>query len=72
MSQIETAKTVAEALVKIRAVGTDVHHPTLFKSGILSPVYIDNRQVPFHPQEWKVIIKGFSALINELSLTFDV
>jgi orotate phosphoribosyltransferase len=63
---------VAKALLSIKAVGFVVDDPITFKSGILSPVYIDNRRLPFHSESWRVIIKGFEQLIEKENLTFDV
>lgn len=64
-------KKVAQALLTIGAVGFVPKNPLTFKSGLISPVYIDNRKFPFHPKEWKVIIKGFESLIAEKQITFD-
>ena len=61
---------IAEAMVAIGAVGFRPHDPIKFKSGILSPVYCDNRQFPFWPEQWGKVIKGFAALAQ--SLEFDV
>jgi orotate phosphoribosyltransferase len=66
------ARAVAQALLSIKAVGFVVENPITFKSGIVSPVYIDNRRLPFHPEIWKVIIHGFEKLVEEKNLTFDV
>lgn len=63
---------VAEALLEIGAVGFSVDHPITFKSGIVSPVYVDNRRLPFHPEQWNVIIKGFEEMIRDHALQFDV
>ncbi len=66
------AQNVAQALLSIKAVGFVVDNPITFKSGIVSPVYIDNRRFPHHPQAWKVIIEGFRQLIKEKNLNFEV
>lgn len=63
---------VARALLSIKAVGFVVDNPITFKSGIVSPVYIDNRRFPYHPQAWKVIIEGFRQLVKEKNLNFEV
>jgi orotate phosphoribosyltransferase len=49
-----------------------LQEPLKFKSGILSPVYVDNRRLPFHPSQWRVVLHSFRALINNLELPFDV
>lgn len=50
---------VARALLEIGAVGFSPDKPIRFKSGIISPVYVDNRKLPYHPQQWAVVIEGF-------------
>lgn len=66
------AKKVAEALVDIRAVGFVVDKPITFKSGIISPMYIDNRKFPSFPKEWRVLLNGFIAKMKEQKTKFDV
>lgn len=63
---------VAQALLQIGAVGFKPRQPLTFKSGIISPVYVDNRRFPFHPEAWQVVIDGFQALIADQQLDFDV
>ena len=68
----DTASLVARALLDIGAVGFTPEHPITFKSGILSPVYVDNRRLPYWPDAWAVVIDGFQALIAEQAIPFDV
>lgn len=63
---------VARALLEIGAVGFNDREPVRFKSGILSPVYVDNRRVPFYPRAWRVIIRGLAGLIAARRLDFEV
>lgn len=65
-------KEVAQALLKIGAVGFKPKEPVTFKSGIKSPVYVDNRRFPFHPEEWRIVIEGFKELIEKNSIACDV
>jgi orotate phosphoribosyltransferase len=44
-------KAVARALLQIDAVGFKPQEPLTFKSGIISPVYVDNRKFPFWPEQ---------------------
>ncbi len=67
----DTAQRVAEALLAIHAVGFRPADPMTFKSGIISPVYVDNRKFPFHPQAWKTVIEGFAERIREDAIAFD-
>ena len=65
-------KEVAQALLKIGAVGFKPSTPVTFKSGIVSPVYVDNRRFPFHPEEWKIVIEGFKDLIEKENISCDI
>jgi orotate phosphoribosyltransferase len=69
---MNTQQKIARALIEIRAVEFAPEHPIIFKSGIISPVYVDNRKFPFHPKEWKIVIEGFKDLIKENYILFDV
>lgn len=62
---------VARALLEVNAVGFSPDKPITFKSGILSPIYVDNRVLPFHPVQWHTIIEGFQTLIEAETLAFD-
>lgn len=62
---------VARALLEINAVGFSPDKPITFKSGILSPVYVDNRILPFHPVQWHAVIEGFENLVSAEGLIFD-
>lgn len=65
-------RDVARALLAINAVGFSLQNPITFKSGIKSPVYVDNRKFPFSPRYWRTILEGFSALIKERDISFDI
>src|SRR3989344_4286700 len=69
---MNTPQKIAQALIKINAVSFLPNNPIIFKSGIKSPVYIDNRKFPFHPEEWKSVIKGFANVIRKNNIDFDV
>ncbi|OGI67780.1 orotate phosphoribosyltransferase [Candidatus Nomurabacteria bacterium RIFCSPHIGHO2_01_FULL_42_15] len=69
---MNTEQKVARALLSIGAVGFVPDNPITFKSGIVSPVYIDNRKLPFHPKEWKVIIEGFAKIIKKEKIKAEV
>ena len=64
-------RSIAKALLDIGAVGFSPSRPITFKSGILSPVYVDNRSLVFHPSQWRIIIDAFAALIRDRQLNFD-
>ncbi len=66
------AVAVAEALLEIGGVGFRLGDPITFKSGIVSPVYCDNRTFPFWPAQWKKVIEGFASLLAREGIDFDV
>jgi orotate phosphoribosyltransferase len=63
---------VAQALLAIGAVGFTPENPITFKSGLLSPVYIDNRKLIFWPEQWHTIIEGFRQMIDEQQILYEV
>ena len=70
MQAVQTA--VAQILVDIGAVNFTPDAPVTFKSGIVSPVYVDNRIIPYYPDAWRAAINGFQTVINTENITFDV
>lgn len=69
---METSREIARALIQIGAVGFAVDKPITFVSGILAPVYVDNRRFPFHPAAWRKVVEGFAELIKTENITPDV
>ena len=67
-----TKQSVAKALLDIGAVGFSPDAPITFKSGIRSPVYVDNRALIYHPAAWHTIVGGFKSLVDEASVDFDI
>jgi orotate phosphoribosyltransferase len=63
---------VAQALLEIDAVIFTPDEPITFKSGIQSPVYIDNRRLPFWPVQWGTVIDAFRQIIAQEKIEFDV
>ena len=63
---------IAQALLKIDAVGFSVQDPITFTSGLKAPVYVDNRKFPFWPEEWSLVTKGFVQKIEQEKIEFDV
>lgn len=63
---------IARALLDIKAVRFSPHDPVTFRSGILSPVYVDNRLLIHWPEQWRLVIHGLRDLIEAQSLAFDV
>jgi orotate phosphoribosyltransferase len=69
---MEYQKEIARAILEIGAVGFKPTEPLTFKSGIISPVYVDNRIFPAYPDKFKLVIDGFENLIKEKKLDFDM
>lgn len=65
-----TQIAIADALLDIGAVGFTPDNPVTFKSGMVAPVYVDNRRLPFHPKHWKIVIDGCRTLIREREIEF--
>ena len=66
------ANDVAKALIGIGGVGFVPNNPIIFKSGILSPMYMDNRMFPSYPKQWGVVLDGFMAKIKEQKIEYDI
>ncbi len=66
------AKDTARALLDIGGVGFVPNNPITFKSGILSPMYMDNRMFPSYPKQWRVVLDGFMAKIKEQKIEYDM
>ena len=65
-------QSIAKALLEIGAVGFSPDAPITFKSGIRSPVYVDNRALIYHPRAWKAVVEGFRDIIATRALDYDV
>jgi len=61
MSDPGRAVAVARALLQAGTVTLTPDAPVTFKSGLRSPVYVDNRRLISQPAAWRVIIDAFAA-----------
>jgi len=66
------AKRVAEILLEIKAVALKPNEPFRYASGILSPIYTDNRLLMGYPEKRNEIINGMIDLLKEKGIKFDV
>ena len=67
-----TKRSIAKALLDIGAVGFAPGAPVTFKSGIVSPVYVDNRTLIYRPDPWRRVVEGFASVIADIGLEFDL
>ena len=71
-AQSVTPVILAKNLLDIHAVGFLLEKPLQFKSGLISPVYVDNRSLIYHPATWHNVINAMSRYVAEQGLEFDV
>lgn len=72
MNTPNTSKHIAKLLLEIQAVTLNVQEPYRYSSGILSPIYCDNRLIMSYPEKRAQVIGAFAELIQERSLHFDL
>ncbi|MFH0874510.1 MAG: orotate phosphoribosyltransferase [archaeon] len=67
-----TAYNIAEVLLSIKAIALNAKKPFRYASGILSPIYCDNRLVMSYPIARAKIIDAFVNAIKENNIQYDV
>jgi len=65
-------RTVAEILLGIKAVKLRADPPFRWASGMLSPIYIDNRMLMSYPAERKTIVNCLANVIKGMGIKADV
>lgn len=65
MPDHDRATAVAGALLDAGTVTLRPDDPVTFKSGLRSPVYVDNRQLIFRPAAWRVVIDAFAVVLPD-------
>lgn len=65
-------KAIAELLLDIKAVTINVEAPYHYRSGIISPIYCDNRLIISYPTARKTITDGFIQIIKSFDAPPDV
>ena len=66
------AKDVAKILLEIKAVTLNCEKPYRYVSGILSPIYTDNRLLMSYPEKRRKIIDALIEKAREKNLEFEV
>lgn len=72
MSSPIAEKIISEHLLNIRAIDFLLDAPVRLKSGLISPIYVDNRSLIFHPSAWHDVIETLGASLEKYALEFDV
>ena len=62
---------ISEILLKVNAVMLRTKPPFRWASGILSPIYTDNRILMSYPKERELIVDSFIKLIKHNKINFD-
>ncbi|SVC72340.1 uncharacterized protein METZ01_LOCUS325194 [marine metagenome] len=65
-------KAIAELLLNIRAVTINVEAPYHYRSGIISPIYCDNRLMISYPDERAAVVGGLVGIIESQNLKPDI
>jgi len=63
---------IAKNLLNIKAVKVSVNPPFKWNTGLLAPIYSDNRLTISYPKERRFILEEFKKVIKENNLDFDV
>ncbi len=66
------AQRIAQILLEKEAVRISTNPPFTWTSGIVGPIYCDNRLLISYPEARHEIIEGFKSIIQEKGLEFDV
>lgn len=68
----KSSRQIAQALMDAEVLSLTFNNPVTFKSGIVAPVYLDNRRIPSRPQAWQTIIAGMQSMVESMALDFDI
>ena len=63
---------MAEHLLSHNAIVFLKDKPMRLRSGLVTPIYVDNRILPSYPEAWRDIVETMASRIVELKLDFDV
>jgi len=71
-AQTVSPVVLAKDLLDINAIVFLLEKPLQFKSGLISPVYVDNRSLIYHPAAWHNVVHAMSRYVTGQNLEFDV
>lgn len=63
---------MAERLINAQAVEFLSEAPMRLKSGLIAPVYVDNRKLYYFPDAWVDVIETMASRVEEYNLEFDI
>lgn len=63
---------MAERLIKTQAVEFLCDNCVRLKSGLIAPLYVDNRKLFFYPEAWSDVVETMASRVEEFDLQFDV
>ncbi|MFH1712748.1 MAG: orotate phosphoribosyltransferase [Candidatus Jacksonbacteria bacterium] len=69
---MDKSKQIAKILLEIKAVTLNVKEPYKYSSGIVSPIYCDNRLLLSYPKQRQKVRDAFIELIRSNKLNFDI
>ena len=61
-----------ENLLSLNAVAFLTEEPLRLRSGLVTPIYVDNRKLIAHPDAWHDVIETMASLIEKWGLEYDV
>jgi len=69
---MSTKEEMAKILLEIKAVTLSPQKPYRWASGILSPIYCDNRLLMGYPDKWEKVIDAYIHEIQKNDINFDI